>query len=63
MTALISIWRQHAKGMEFGEFLFEALVKGNESLDHDDAAFIEALRTATHADLLRWARERFGVEE
>ena len=68
MTALISIWRQHANGMEFGEFLASCVAEGearvaDEVLHPSDPQMLWlALVGASHSDLLRWARERFGIE-
>lgn len=68
MTELISIWRLHSEGEEFGEFLANTVAHG-EKWDPGQVMVEEAsdkwerLMGATHSDLLRWARERFGLEE
>ena len=65
MTALISIWRQHANGMEFGEFLIHVVEHGIAAcpaVDSWEFAVYNRLQGASHSDLLEWARERFGIE-
>lgn len=61
MTELISIWRQHAKGEKFGEFLYMCVVQNIG--DQDAESVGDALINASHSDLVLWARERFGIEE
>lgn len=63
MSDLISIWRKHAPDETFGEFLLLVCSIDNEVDDDDERlAACVSMEMATHADLLRWARERFGIK-
>ena len=64
VSELISIWRQHAKGEQFGEFLLLVCAIDNEVRDDDERlSACVTLEMADHTTLVRWARERFGLEE
>lgn len=60
MTELISIWREHAPDERFGEFLAKCAVD-QFGYDPDKNLLWHELERAGHSDILRWARERFGI--
>lgn len=60
---LIAIWRKNAKGEEFGEFIYNCVAEKTVWQYEDESeAVAHALKESTYADLLRMARERFGIE-
>ncbi len=61
VSELISIRSKYAPTEKYGEFLVKTAAHHvGESVYSADTLL--ALHDASHADLLSWARERFGIE-
>lgn len=62
MTELVSLWRFHAPKERFGQFIYNCVAESDPTGRYGPGEIGDHLHRASHAQLLQWARERFGIE-